>query len=139
MIDIARRMDENDQTDEMGISSTAGHEGQAEYRTSRRLGPSEVDELVAGYQSGVTISQLAGQFGVHRVTVGRHLATRGIDTQRPALQPDDILAAADLYRAGWSLARIAEKLDTTDDTVRARLLEVGVQMRTRKGRRRMAN
>jgi hypothetical protein len=34
-----------------------------------------------------------------------------------------------LYRAGWSLQRIAERFDTTDMTVRARLLEVGVRMR----------
>ncbi len=32
-------------------------------------------------------------------------------------------------RQGWSLARIAERHDTTAGTVRTRLLEVGVRMR----------
>jgi hypothetical protein len=133
MVDVGRRMDQNDQTDEPGISTS---DGRAEYRTAQRLGEAEVEELVAAYRSGATVRQLAGQFGIHRVTVGRHLAARGIDTHPPALHPDDIPAAADLYRAGWSLARIAEKFDTTDDSVRRRLLEVGVRMRDPQGRER---
>lgn len=132
MIDIVRRMNENDQTDVPGLSST----GRRAYRTARQLRPAEVDELVATYQSGGTIRQLAVQFGIHRSTVGQHLSARGIDTQPPALHPDDVPAAADLYRSGWSLARIAEKYNTTDDTVWRRLREVGVEMRPRRGGRR---
>jgi hypothetical protein len=52
----------------------------------------------------------------------------------PNWVPDDVPAAADLYRAGWSLARIAEKFRTAGNTVRARLLEVGVIMRDTHGR-----
>lgn len=135
MIDIVRRIEEYDQTDEPGLSPT---DGRVECRTSRRLRPAEVDELVAAYRSGATIRELAAQFGVHRATVGQHLAAQGVDTQPPALHPDDVPAAADLYRAGWSLARIAEKFGTTDDTVWRRLREVGVEMRPRRGGRRSA-
>ncbi len=102
----------------------------------RQLRPDEVDELVAAYGDGATTQELAVRFSVHRATVGQHLAARGIDTKSPGLHPDDVPAAADLYRSGWSLARIAKKFGTTDDTVRARLLEVGVRMRDPHGRER---
>lgn len=65
--------------------------------------------------------------------MGRHLASRGIDTRLPALQPDEVLAAADLYQTGWSLVRIAQKLGTSENTVWRKLRAAGVQMRPRKG------
>jgi hypothetical protein len=95
----------------------------------RQLRPAEVDQLVSAFGAGSTVKALAAQFGIHRVTVGQHLRARGIDTKPPGLAPDDVPAAATLYRAGWSLARIGEKFGTTDDTVRAYLLKVGVRMR----------
>jgi hypothetical protein len=91
----------------------------------RQLRSFEVDELVQAYGAGATVYDLATQFGINRVTVGKPLRGRGIDTKPPGLHPDDVPAAAELYRSGWLLARIAEKFGTTDDTVRARLLEVG--------------
>jgi hypothetical protein len=100
------------------------------YRTARQLRPVEVDELVQGYEAGATVFQLGDRFGIDRRTVGKHLRARGIDTTPPGLRPDDIPRAAELYRAGWSLARISREFDTTHMTVRARLLEAGVVMRT---------
>jgi len=61
----------------------------------------------------------------------QHLAARGINTKPPGLHPADVPVAADLYRAGWSLVRIAEKFGTSGTTMRARLLEVGVRIRPR--------
>jgi DNA-directed RNA polymerase specialized sigma24 family protein len=101
----------------------------------RQLQPHEVDEMVAAYGDGATTLELAVQFGIHRSTVGQHLATRGIDTKPPGLHLNDVPAAADLYRAGWSLARIAKKFGTTDNTVRARLLDARVRMRPQQGGR----
>lgn len=98
-------------------------------RTARQLRPTEVDKLVAAYQAGLGMRELAVRFSISRSTVGQHLRARGVDTQPPGLHPDDIPAAVQLYRTGWSLARIADKFGTTDMTVRARLLEVGVRMR----------
>jgi transposase-like protein len=95
----------------------------------RQLRPHEVDELVAAYRAGAMVKDLAARFGVHRMTVGQHLATRGVDTKPPGLHPTEVSVAAELYRAGWPLARIAEKFDTTASTVHRRLTEVGVRMR----------
>jgi hypothetical protein len=98
-------------------------------RTAKQLRPDELDQLVEDYQSGATVFELAKRFSIHRATVGTHLRARSIDTTPPGLRPDDIPVAAELYREGWSLQRIAERFGTTDMTVRARLLEVGVRIR----------
>jgi len=106
------------------------------YRTARQLRPAEIDKLVVDYQGGATVYELAKQYGISRGIVGKHLRSRGIDTKPPGLHPDDVPTAADLYvSAGWSLARIAEKFRTTANTVRVRLLEVGVAMRDQHGGR----
>jgi transposase-like protein len=91
---------------------------------------------VAAYQAGSRLHELAPRFGISRSTVGKHLRTRGIDTKPPGLHPDDVPEAARLYRTGWPLARIAEKFDTTADTVRRQLLKEGVRIRDTQGRER---
>lgn len=101
-----------------------------QYRTARQLRPAEIDQLVAAYRTGSTVYELAARLGIHRVTVGRHLRNRGIDTTPPGLDPADVPAVAELYRSGWALAKIAKKFDTSADTVRTRLLETGVKIRT---------
>ena len=98
-------------------------------RTARQLPAADLDRLVAAYHDGATVYELTRQFGIHRTTVGKHLRARGVDTTPLALAPDDVPAAAELYRHGWSLARIAPKFGTTASTVRTSLREAGVQMR----------
>jgi hypothetical protein len=98
-------------------------------KTARQLRPSEIDALVAAYQAGSTVYELAKHFGIHRATVGQHLRTRGVDTTPPGLDLDDLPIAVKLYQEGWSLAKIAERFDTSSNTVRKSLRETGVVMR----------
>jgi hypothetical protein len=100
------------------------------------LRPAEIDALVADYGAGAGVGHLATKYGIHRATVGKHLDERSIARRTSGLAPADIPKAAQLYREGWSLARIAERYGTTDKTVWARLREVGVQMRDTHGRER---
>jgi transposase-like protein len=95
----------------------------------RQLRSYELDELEVAYQAGATVYQLAERFGINRVTVGKHLRRRGVDTTPPGLHPDSVPRAAELYRQGWSLARIGQEFGTTASTVRSRLIETGVRMR----------
>lgn len=105
-------------------------------RTARPLQPSEVDRLVEAYRAGASVAELAAQFGVHRETAGKYLQARGIDTRDVGFSLEQIQEAARLYGEGWSLARLGERFGVNDGTVRARLLEVGVVMRARRGGRR---
>ncbi len=106
------------------------------YRTARPLRPSDVDGLVDAYRAGTNVTGLAAQFGIHRETAGKYLQARGIDTRDIGFGPEKVQEAAELYREGWSLARLEEKYGVDDMTVRARLLEIGVVMRARRGGRR---
>jgi len=102
---------------------------QSQIRGARQLRPDEVEKLVARYQEGAMVKDLAHEFGISRDTVCKHLNRREVERRSRGLRPEDVAEAARLYRAGWSLAKISEKFGTTDMTVRARLLEAGVEMR----------
>ena len=101
------------------------------YRTARQLRPAEIDTLVDAFTVGASVRALAGQFGVHRSTIGHHLRERGLDTQPYALRPEDARTAAELYQAGWTLPQVAEHYGIGDETARARILAEGVKMRRR--------
>jgi hypothetical protein len=99
---------------------------QASYRTIRQLKVSDVDEMVALYDpaAGMGVKQLAARLGVHRSTVGKFLKARGIDT-RPTLKPEQVPAAAALYRSGLTLGQVADYYGLSYSTVREKLVEAG--------------
>src|SRR5665213_112321 len=47
-------------------------------QVARQLRPAEIEELVAGYQDGATVYQLAAQFRISRSTVSQHLEREDI-------------------------------------------------------------
>jgi DNA-directed RNA polymerase specialized sigma24 family protein len=96
---------------------------------ARRLKDAEVDELVAAYEAGATVYQLADRFRINRRTVSKIIKRRGVETRWQRLTEADVDEAEHLYAQGWSLARVGERLGVSDDTVRLRLLKRGVQMR----------
>lgn len=99
------------------------------FKTLRKLKPSEVDELVEKYQAGSSVYQLAKLYGIHRITVGKHLRSRGIDTMPPTLTQEQIREAAHLYTDGWSCKKIAKHFGVGAETVRERLHQSGVVIR----------
>ena len=60
---IARNEGSDDPAD-----SPREEKGRLSNPTQRRLSPSNIDDLIAAYDAGATISQLAADFGVHRTT-----------------------------------------------------------------------
>lgn len=101
-----------------------------------RLDASATAGLIDAYRAGVRIKDLAGRFGVHRTTVTSLLACHGVELRPVGMSPDQVLHAAQLYRDGWSLARLGEKFGVDDMTVRRHLLLAGVVMRSPHERRR---
>jgi len=79
------------------------------------------------------MNQLARKYRVHRHTIAYCLHTQQIPTRHAGLLPADLQAAASLYEAGWSLARIGKKYGTADTTVRTALAAHGVKIRPRRG------
>ncbi|WP_410623199.1 hypothetical protein [Amycolatopsis sp. cmx-8-4] len=83
---------------------------------------------MAAREAGASTYQLGQRFGVHRQTVGKYLKANGIDLT-PGIPPTVLTKASRLYEAGWSLARIATKLDVSAETLRTSLIRSGVKMR----------
>ena len=105
-------------------------------RTTARLSPQQIAELVQGYQDGQTVYALADHFGIHRVTVSAHLHRHGVQLRRQGLNPFDVTHAQRLYAEGWSLARIGTRLNVDAHTVRRALKVTGVRMRDTHARER---
>ncbi|RSM35572.1 helix-turn-helix domain containing protein [Amycolatopsis balhimycina DSM 5908] len=99
-----------------------------------RLDNDQTQQLIAAYQAGSTVYQLAAQFDIERRTVSAILHRHNVPMRRRGLTDNQIDDAERLYQQGWSLARIGNRMDVTADTVRARLLERGVAMRDTQGR-----
>ncbi|HEX6258867.1 MAG TPA: hypothetical protein VFZ48_05295 [Candidatus Saccharimonadales bacterium] len=75
------------------------------FKTLRKLKPHELDELVEQYQAGSSVYQLAKHYGIHRITIGKHLRSRGIDTTAPALTGEQVREAAQLYATAGAARR----------------------------------
>jgi transcriptional regulator of acetoin/glycerol metabolism len=95
----------------------------------RRLTADEVRELVAAYEAGSTAYELAGQFGVHRVTVTSLLHRSGVVMRRCGLSKEQINETVALYRQGWPVARIGKHFGVDGTTVWRALRQLGVPMR----------
>jgi hypothetical protein len=93
---------------------------------SRRRRPTttECAELVAGYQAGQTIRELAEQFGFHRETVSAALERAGIPRRYHARRDVDLDRADELRATGLSITDVAKVLNIGRTTlVRARRAE----------------
>jgi len=86
-------------------------------KAPRRFSGEEIAELVQGYRDGLTIYELAIQFGIHRQTVSSALEAEGMPRRRRPLSPAQIEKAAGLRENGWSLAQVGAELGGDPSTV----------------------
>jgi len=101
----------------------------------QRLSPTDTDALIAAYQSGVTINELADQYGVHRSTVAATLDRHQVE-RRGAQTPwtsGTLADAADFYASGLSLAAVAARYGIDPQTVASRFRRAGIPVRPRRG------
>jgi lambda repressor-like predicted transcriptional regulator len=89
-----------------------------------------LSDLIAGYESGETTYQLASTHGLNRNTVAAHLRSAGVSIRMDSMTPEQIELAMEYYRTGWSLARIGHEVGADAETVRKRLRERGVTLRS---------
>lgn len=93
-----------------------------------RLTPDQIAELVAEYQAGFSVREVAERWLVVRQTVSAHLRRAGVELRSPAVH-DHVDEAVTLYEVGWSLARLGGRYDCDPETVRVVLMRLGVRMR----------
>ena len=64
--------------------------------------PAQVEALVAGFQTGKTMQELAAEFGINRLTVSSHVRRAGARALRGGLDEEQAVEAIRLYEPGWS-------------------------------------
>jgi predicted DNA-binding protein YlxM (UPF0122 family) len=96
----------------------------------------QLADLVAGYESGATVYELAVRFKIHRQTVSQHLHRQGVKVRNQGLDDHQIESAIQLYERGWSLAHIAERYQVHASTVWRMFQARGIRMRDTHGRAR---
>ena len=95
--------------------------------------------LVADYQDGSTVYDLAAKYHVNRDTVSRILKRRGVIMRRRSPNTAEIDEAGKLYDSGSSLAKVGAQLGFDNTTICHALHKAGVPMRPRRGGNRRTN
>ncbi len=102
-------------------------------QAQHRLTPAETDKLIAEYESGDSVKDLARHHNLHRETVSKILTRRGIARRPKGIPPELIGEAVADYKSGLSLAKIGTKLSVEPATVASTLRKAGVELRPRPG------
>ena len=103
-------------------------------QSQTRLDSGQIGDLVAAYQAGSTIKELATQFQVHRTTVSKILERRGVPKRYRPLTTEQIEYAIRAYQAGSSSKMIGDLLGVNASTIWRTLRREGVKMRDCHGR-----
>jgi hypothetical protein len=102
-------------------------------KSARRLAKHQVSELIAGYQDGATVYELAQRFRIHRVTVSALLHRSGVEMRGAGLDEAQIDRAVALYAQGWSVASIGREVGIDGTTVWRRFTQVACGFETCRG------
>ena len=86
-------------------------------KAPRKLSSEENLDLVQGYRDGLTVYELATQFGIHRNAVSCALEEEGVPRRRRPLSPSQIEKATVLRGSGWSLVQVGAELGCDPSTV----------------------
>lgn len=93
--------------------------------------PEQVASLVAEYEQGVPVRELADRCNVHRTTVTEHARRHGLVLHRRSLDEDERVKAAGLYEDGLTMSEIAERFGVSTGATRTALVSEGVAIRRR--------
>ena len=96
-------------------------------QAQRRVSPAELEALIAEYEAGARVCELAKIYDLHRTTVARHVARAG--KTRPVMTEAQIDEAVVLYRDGWTLHNVGQRLGVADQMIRRVLVERAVTFR----------
>jgi hypothetical protein len=90
---------------------------------------SELAAMVAAYERGDNVLQIARAIGIGRSRTARLLKEQGVRVNLRAMTIADCDEAVRRYGEGQSLAEIGQALGRDGETIRLRLLSRGVQVR----------
>lgn len=96
------------------------------------MGSDEIDQIIAKYQSGMSMNELAREHHLAKRTISALLKSNGITVRRQGLTEEWAKEAAGLYTSGRSLQWIASHFGGISPTTAALALRrQGVSVRPR--------
>lgn len=102
-------------------------------RRARQLPDDEIARLVADYEAGVLVDDIALKCGTRRGTVTEIMKTTGRRVRCKGLSDPELAQATELYEGGASLATVGREGGIDAMTIRTWLLRAGVRIRPRNG------
>lgn len=98
---------------------SAGPAAATTYRPAKpRVTPAVAEQIVADYQAGATVADLAVQYGYHRHTVSRVLRTAGVVVHQSATSNEEIERIRRLRAEGTTIREIMRLTGRSKNTVR---------------------
>jgi lambda repressor-like predicted transcriptional regulator len=78
----------------------------------------------------MSMAALSRKYGVRKDTISKIIRDGGVAVRpQREFSAEQIAEAAELYRQGWSLARLGERYGFDPQTIRTHLVRAGVVMR----------
>ena len=105
-------------------------------KRARWINEGERDRLVARYEAGAPVRELAVEFGLNRTTIAKQLKAAGVTLRGGPMTPEEISTCIELYATGMSTLAVAEAIRRDKSAVWRVLKEAGLAMRDRQGRER---
>jgi transposase-like protein len=99
------------------------------HNAERRLGPEQVEHLIARYASGMSAQAVAREFNIGAATVLRLVRRAGVAVRDGRPSPATIAAAVALYKSGLSVQKVADQVGVPKSTLLRELKRAGVAMR----------
>jgi len=90
------------------------------------LTDSEIDRLIADYNSGMSMRELSQKYGVHRGTVARHLRRHNVAIRSLGLDEAEQADAVRMFRGGVSVRAISTRMGVGRRAIRTDLVKAGV-------------
>ena len=91
----------------------------------RKLTPKQTENLIADYEAGALMIELAMNYRITRQTVGIILRRENVSLRKKGLSSEQVAQAIQLHSQGVSIKKIGEQLGVDAATVWRRLREHG--------------
>lgn len=93
----------------------------------KKLSAATNDAIIAAYEGGARVADLARQFGVHKWTINNRLTLAGIARNPHSMNEEQIQEAIALRLEGLSFNRLAKRLPFSPNTIKTAIRARGVQ------------
>lgn len=114
---------------DLNLTGVVATPGPIAGRRARQLNDTELRRLIARYQSGATVYDLAREFGISRGTAAQRLKTAGVQMRNAPLSDNEISSAIELYGTGLSVAAVGRNLGRDHAAIWRALTAAGVELR----------